>query len=63
MIARIPNDTIQACHSPNDLRTYGLPKPMLISAESVSAAEQLAVNIYLLLRDIPVVLDVLKCRK
>ena len=54
MITRIPNDTIQIYQFPNDLRFHGLPKPMLISAESISVAEEYALNINLLLRDIPV---------
>ena len=36
------------------MRFYGLPKIMLLSAESLSAAEQYALNIYMSLRDIPV---------
>ena len=42
---------------PNELRTLGLPIPILISAESFSVAEQYALNIYLLLRDIPVLIS------
>ena len=39
---------------PNELRTFGLPIQILLSAESFSGAEQYAVNIYMSLRDDPV---------
>ena len=49
-----PDNLFKALRFPNELRTFGLSIPILLSAESFSVAEQYAVNISLLLRDIPV---------
>ena len=54
LTSRVPNNTLWNYEVSNELCFHGLQNLAWLSPESLSVAEQYALNIYLLLRDIPV---------